>query len=183
MIKRVYFCLALCLLCILSFGSTVLAADNTSIIPGVGKLTFPAEIELLPYNGDYGIGHDLLVDDNGTWRAAHLSFIGPTTGENINNLNDRTNPINQIVVTAMYLKSLEPKSRLLQSTPFNSIALKDERTRLKSFKTLHYIFVVQTDYYLINRPDGIRILILECENSDMEYWTPIITKVIANIQK
>lgn len=164
--------------------ATGLTAENTGLVPGVGTLTLPAEVELTPYNGKLGVLYSLLVDDNGTWRAARFSFLPPLTGENINDLNDRTTPLKKTIMEIMYRMLENPDSRrLLQTTPFNSLALTDEKTIFRSFKILHYnLYARQTNFYLINRSDGIRILILECEDSDREYWTPIITKVIENIK-
>ncbi len=165
--------------------TTGFAAENTSVIPGVGTITFPAGIEVLPFNSSHGALYSLLVDDKGTWRTAIFSFTAPLTGANINDLNDRTNPIKSTIMKFMLGTLEKPQSRrLLQTTPFNSLALTDEKTLFRSFKILHSnLYARQTNFYLLNRSDGIRILRFECEDSDREYWTPIITKVIENVQK
>lgn len=164
--------------------STVFAAE-TCVIPGVGILTFPEKIELMPLQVEHGISYQLQVDDNGVWRTAQVFFTYPFTSiDRKNPKNDITKVISIINAVDSLLAYKSTNTRLLQETSLNTHAFNDEKEIIRSTTQLYTAWAMRTDYYLINNgTNGMRILALICEDGNGDYWRPIIANAIAGIQK
>ncbi len=163
--------------------ATGFAAENTSIIPGVGTITFPAEVKVTISHAEFGIVHDLLVNDKGVWRTGQLFFTIPIPGKTSSDLKDHL----KLLDTSLSADALEEfknsSPRLLESPPINELALSNERLILKSTKLLLNKWVMHSDYYAINTPTGVRMLVLLCADGDGEYWRSVVDNVIASLQR
>lgn len=183
--KKVNLCLALCLFFSLSFGSISLAADNTSIIPGLGTISFPTNIEILPLhiNSNKAVGNTLLVNDNETWRSVNIIFAPNASPErkmikeNSDFLDASLNVINTRLVN-------NQNARLLSSSPLDNSALDNELHIIKTAKFLILGgFTMRTDFYLLNGTNGLVLMTVLSSDSDSSYWKPIIAKMIADIKR
>lgn len=171
------------LLIVLLTCATGFAAENTSVIPGVGTITFPAEVKVTISHAEFGIVHDLLVNDKGVWRTGQLFFTIPIPGKTSSDLKDHL----KLLDTSLSADALEEfknsSPRLLESPPINELALSNERLILKSTKVLLNKWVMHSDYYAINTPTGVRMLVLLCADGDGEYWRSVVDNVIASLQR
>lgn len=171
-------------LIILLTCSTALATENTSVIPGVGTITFPAEVEVSISHAEFGIVHDLLVNDKGVWRTGQLFFTIPIPGKTTGDLKDPLNSLDTMLSSdAVKQIKNSPSARLLESPPINELALSNERLILKSTKVLLNKWVMHSDYYAINTPTGVRMLVLLCADGDGEYWRSVVDNVIVSLQR
>lgn len=183
--KRVNLCLSLCLFYLLSLGSTALAAENTSVIPGLGTLSVPANIEILPLhiNSDKAVGNTLLVNDNETWRSVNIIFAPNASPDrkmlkvNSDFLDASLNVINTRLVN-------NQNARLLSSSPLDNSALDNELNIIKTAKFLiRGGFTMRTDFYLLNGTNGLVLMTVISSDSDSSYWKPIIAKMIVDIKR
>ena len=168
---------------ILTICSTGLAAENTHAFPDVGTLTFPAEVEVIPYQEGSKVVHDLITKDDEIWRTARFFFSRPFTGVHRKDLKDNINIIDAALSEVSYRQLREvPTARLLLNTPTDASTFSDEKLIIKT-SILYNRWALHADYYAIDCPEGIRVLVVLSSDGDVHFWRPIIANVIANIQK
>ncbi len=179
--KRISLSLILCLCLLLFTCSTVLAADNTCVVPGLGTITFPEDVEILPAQQiiDNFPSNILLAKDNEIWRSITILFV-PTIDREALKQAEKLEPTFNELSTKLVN---DYNSMLLYNGPINKQAVKNERIALKSFKFLFLGMVVNMDFYIVqgnNGGVGIATIYLDCDN---EYWNPRVTKMIADIKR
>lgn len=170
---------------ILTTCSTGLAAENTHVFPDVGTLTFPAEVEVIPYQSKTSAKtvHDLLAKDGEVWRVAQFFFSPPFTGVHRNDLKYNINVIEAALGDVAYRQLREsPDSRLLLNTLIDASTFSDEKLIIKTV-VIYSKWVFRTDYYAIDCPEGTRILVMLYPDGDVYFWRPILANVIASIQR
>lgn len=181
--KRISLSLIMCLCLLLFTGSTVLAAENIGVIPDFGVITFPSNVTVRStqlLKGNFPL-NTLLAKDNDIWRSITLLFI-PTP-----NINREAHTYAEYLEPAFnqletYLNN-DNNSKLLYNSSVNKLVINNEQLALKSYKFLVDGMVVHKDFYImqgINGGIGIAIVYLDC---DSEYWSPKITKMIADIKR
>ncbi len=168
---------------LLTSGS-VLAAENTLDIPGVGTMIFPEEIELLAVDGNKC---SLLVNDNGVFRGCQLSFSPPLIDVFRDKIKDNTIMIDALTNMSNSrrdsLLKESPDVKLLDDTPLDLGALNNEQFIIKSITTFLKGQALHFDYYAIDRNDGILLLSVFSIDGNREFWRSKFPQIIANIQR
>lgn len=174
----------LCLILLVT-STVALASENTSVLPGVGTLTFPPEIEILPNQlQTNSIGNTLLVNDNDILRSINIDFRPvPSSVLTRVKLKQNTDAIESIFNTSINEHVQREDCRLVSNSPLNRLAVYNDHLFIKSVK---YLFangaIIRYNYYIIDGPGGLllmRTIYADCDNN---YWTPIIAKIISDIK-
>lgn len=172
------------LLIILLTSGTVLAAESTINILGVGIMFIPEEIELQPVDENRC---RLLVNDNGVWRGCQLNFIPTPTDVFRDKIKDNTSMIDNLTsIPTIYRESMineAPKGKLIEDTPLDLQALNTEQSIIKSRTLFIRGLALHFDYYAIDSNDGFRLISVVSVDSNREYWRSKFPQIIANIQR
>lgn len=171
------------LLFVLLTCSTGLAAENTSVIPSVGTLVFPSDIEVFPSQTPNSFGNILIANDNGILRTDHLIFKPLEVSDRNkikNNLSAYNEWLNQSIV---YIVKDTKSVKLLTNTPIYPPTIDNEQLAIKEAVILSKGIPLHLNYYLINSSEGLTLMIEVCSDSDSDYWKPIIAKMIADIKR
>lgn len=173
-----------CLILLIT-SAVALASENTSVIPGVGTLAFPPEIEILPLQSQPNIpGNTLLVNDNDVWRSINISFSPiPSSFLTREMLKQNTDVLESAFNSSIVKQVQKETSRLLVNNPINKLAVYNEQLIINSTKS----FVLNgtilcLNCYIIDGTDGLVIMITTHTDCDNSYWTPIIAKMIGDIK-
>lgn len=176
--------LILCLFLLVT-SAVALASENTNVLPGVGTLTFPPEIEILPNQlKTNSTGNTLLVDDNGIWRSTNIAFMPiPSSELTREMLKKNTDALESVFNTSIAQHVQKADYRLVSNSPLNKLAVYNDQLFIKTVK---YLFangtILRFNYYIIDGTDGLVFMITTHTDCDNNYWTPIIAKIISDIK-
>lgn len=176
--------LILCLFLLVT-SAVALASENTSVLPGVGTLTFPPEIEILPNQlQTNSIGNTLLVNDNGICRSINIAFMPvPSSDLTREMLKQSTDAIESVFNTSIAQHVQREDYRLVSNSPLNKLAVYNDQLFIKTVK---YLFangaILRLNYYIIDGTDGLVVMITTNADCDNNYWTPILVKIISDIK-
>ena len=153
--------------------STGLAAENTYPIPGLGTITFPADVEILETRqiDNKFPSKLLLANDNGTWRTLKILFL----------------PIPNITadaVLALKIASAEltKDANLLYSGPITQFVIYNKQFTLKSVKFLSGGMVYRMDFYVVQDANGGIGIGTYYVDGDTNYWGLKIIKMVTSIK-
>ncbi len=176
-------------LIVLTTSTTAFASEHTKVIPSLGTLIFPSDIEVLPYqlnptSKNVSAGSTtLLAHDNKTLRSINIAFLllpnidRDGIKANLDYLTTTFNSINASLVKE------HDDIRILSSTPMQSSALDNEQLPVTSVKMLISGAVVCMDFYILDSPDGLISMLTTNAHGDINYWKPILAKMIADIKR
>lgn len=172
-------------LIILSINATAFAAENTTVIPGLGTLVFPPDCKVLPYQhmlDTNAVGNTLLVDDNKILRSINLAFLPIRNADRIKfktNINALTELFNALH-TSMAKRY---NARILSSSPIISSSLDNEQFPVDSVKMLMDNTAVRMDSYILDGTDGLIGMIATYADCDSNYWLPQMERMIVDIRQ
>lgn len=181
MYKKIALNLFICFILTLS-PSIIFAQENQLVIPELGTLSIPSEIELIhnsEENTMYKTSAYLLVKEAGIWHSINIETsplpkLNPQSIEK--NLNILSANLDRLIDTQL---SQLPHSRVLESSSITNSEQSFSITKIAFFNKTIY----RSDFCILKGNNGSGTLfVVTSTDAEYEYWRPIITKIINSLR-
>lgn len=183
MYKKLALSLLLCFLLILPTFS--FAEDTQKVVPGLGTLTIPSGIEVIPFskNAINTDGDTLLKKENGIWYSIQI-ITSPLQQLAQQSLEKNFYTLNSILDGIIEdEKAGHQDSKTLLNTVLKSSITNNAPSLTKTTKVFMNGYVVHMDFYIMQSTDYPIMIVLISTDIESEYWKPIITKILNNIKR